>query len=688
MLLAMFAIVSWGQTTETITVSTNVDFPDHVYKMKTGNNTGYWVTSYTSPTATESNAAWFAFYAVEENGATVENAYKILCVTSGKWLTYEKASGYSNDKNFVKFADSMEAAQYWHAVKQDGKDALGEVYCIAPYNTNGAAGKYMNWHGGVDASTNVLDNTNTTMGLWEQNAEEDPGSAWIITEVSEEVTMAEYIDRVQMGYAEWQTLCVGTKFGQYAVIADKESDLGTAETALENATTLEAALDARTDCYACYTLPDANKTMTEGKYYRIQSTTRGTYTGVEGVTLNMRNKAYNESDPTQVWQYVKDGDNYYLRNVYNGLYPQSVPMGSDATTQIGLGKNNAFTFALHSAVPANGATEWNIFFGGNQVNVEDASHNHGVNHWWEDNSHHHIYEVEAPMEELCVAWFNNNTINLIEIPATVDFELVEGATVIKPSEISDNPADINADIANYKQAYEAVPEGDVTSEKIQKIYVAKVYETNRLRNYQERVSSYGALLSVVYTAPTSEWGTIIMPINVARPEGWTVDTCSTLSGNVLVLVESETIVKNKPYVIQVSEAKQGALYQFIGFSDGAATTNQTAGLLTGVLEEGTQVPSGSYILAKYQNKVGFYRVAEGTNYSATKYKCYLTLPAETPDEARYAALFFDDTITGIEDITEAEDAQNGNGRIFNMAGQRLNRLQKGLNIVNGKIVLK
>ena len=104
--------------------------------------------------------------------------------------------------------------------------------------------------------------------------------------------------------------------------------------------------------------------------------------------------------------------------------------------------------------------------------------------------------------------------------------------------------------------------------------------------------------------------------------------------------------------------------------------------MTGVLAEETKVPAGSYILSKYNDKLGFYKVAEGADYNAAKYRCYLTLPAA---EARFEALFFEgDTETGINSVTEAQSKQGG---IYNIAGQRLSKLQKGLNIVNGKKII-
>lgn len=812
MLLAMFAGASWGQDTETIQVSTDVASPEHVYTMKSGN--GYWMNSTTGPTSTAGNAAQFAFYSVEGT----ENACKIYCVTSQKWLSYTKADSYSGITGFVSLIDAQESAEAWHYEIQDGKGNLGNVYCFAPFNNSGVAANYMNWFKGVGAD-NPLDNTNITVGLWQDNATADNGSCWIVQEVitglvttvdgiktgriytikssrnaitwngsdancvgaaldasnqnhqfvavkmagsndrfyffnvgagkfmskssnnasltdacqvywtvkasgddawplmldSEdgnhfnfggsgqitidgwstadagnklqitgvgvaEATLLETIQKkivahVQQEYEAWEAaISVGSGFGQYTVNSDA---LAAAKAALQNAADEAAALAAKQQCMNAYTLNGP----VAGNYYRIKSTTRGTYMGLDGYTLNVKNKSVTDettydNDPTFIWQCVQDGEQYYLKNVYSGLYPQYVPAGGDKTTVIGTSKDYAFTYGLHAAPTSTAAAQWNIMFGGRQVNVET---NGNVNYWTGDNAHHYIYEVSTSEEDLaqmCADWYKANPYT-----APAKIELAEDAyKVISPSEFG-NPVDINSAIDKLSLSAD-----DATQEKVHQLFQNIISEASAVNAYVNAVNSYGALLSVVYETKAAEWATIILPVNWSKPEGWTRYSCAATEGNILTLAEvGDGVNKNTPFIIKVGEAQQGKKYQFIGYNTGAATTNQTAGLLTGVLEDNATVPVGSYILSKYNDKMGFYRVAEGTSYDAAKNKCYLTLPAAA---ARYAALFFEgDTETGIDGISDTE-AKQGNGVIYNMSGQRMNKMQKGLNIVNGKIILK
>ena len=101
------------------------------------------------------------------------------------------------------------------------------------------------------------------------------------------------------------------------------------------------------------------------------------------------------------------------------------------------------------------------------------------------------------------------------------------------------------------------------------------------------------------------------------------------------------------------------------------------------ISDGT-VQGGStiYILAKpADGKVAFYPTKEGTKVKEGK--AYL----EVPGSAGVKAFYFDgDAETAINEVNGQSSMINGQS-IYNLAGQRINKLQKGINIVNGKKVL-
>ncbi len=93
----------------------------------------------------------------------------------------------------------------------------------------------------------------------------------------------------------------------------------------------------------------------------------------------------------------------------------------------------------------------------------------------------------------------------------------------------------------------------------------------------------------------------------------------------------------------------------------------------------------NYILAKKNDVLGFYAVADGSTLGANKaYLPLLTSALPAAAEVKLMLVFDDEeTVTGIEAPEEQVAAE---GAIYNLNGQRLSRLQKGVNIVGGKKV--
>ena len=105
------------------------------------------------------------------------------------------------------------------------------------------------------------------------------------------------------------------------------------------------------------------------------------------------------------------------------------------------------------------------------------------------------------------------------------------------------------------------------------------------------------------------------------------------------------------------------------------TDNDLVAATTDVTADGSQ-----YILAKQNDVVGFTKATPGTTIAAGK--GYLVLSA--PVKAFYP--FGDDDATGIEMVNGQSSMVNG--PIYNVAGQRISKMQKGINIVGGKKVMK
>lgn len=149
-------------------------------------------------------------------------------------------------------------------------------------------------------------------------------------------------------------------------------------------------------------------------------------------------------------------------------------------------------------------------------------------------------------------------------------------------------------------------------------------------------------------------------------------------------VEAFTGMKNGRWLIL--DAVEGAIAAeepvvlkgaagFYMFAPTTGATKAEANDLIGTAED--IEATGQYVLAQPEGEeLAFYRATTGTIRAG---KAYLE------DASGIKAFFFgDDDATGINGVEMATE----NGAIYNVAGQRLNKMQKGINIVAGKKVLK
>lgn len=94
--------------------------------------------------------------------------------------------------------------------------------------------------------------------------------------------------------------------------------------------------------------------------------------------------------------------------------------------------------------------------------------------------------------------------------------------------------------------------------------------------------------------------------------------------------------------------------------------------------DGISADGSQFILAEKEGAVAFYLAQSGTTIAAGK--------AYIKSEAGVKAFYFtEDGTTGIDNVNV--NANLNEGAIYNIAGQRINKLQKGINIVGGKKIL-
>ena len=255
------------------------------------------------------------------------------------------------------------------------------------------------------------------------------------------------------------------------------------------------------------------------------------------------------------------------------------------------------------------------------------------------------------------------------------FNILEGSVVVGPQEFAD-PRQINdaIDAAQLVEDTYSAKSTFIASDNGQKI-----------QNYLSQVKTFGKLANIQFEM-TGEYGTLCIPCPSRLISGLKIYSCEAIEPELstLNLVEyTARIEHNTPYIIQsTSENKK---FTIIGWDKGARDV-KTVGLLNGVLtENGTTVPENSYVLAREKStgKQAFY-LTDGS-VTCPQYKCYLIVPAVAGNAVK--AFYFENSglETSIEEVMGADEETT----IYNLNGQQLKRMQKGINIVNGrKIVVK
>ena len=187
---------------------------------------------------------------------------------------------------------------------------------------------------------------------------------------------------------------------------------------------------------------------------------------------------------------------------------------------------------------------------------------------------------------------------------------------------------------------------------------------------------YTKLNEANMTIAAGKYGTFVAPFDVTIPDGVTAEKVTGVSSSTLVTEEVTTTIPANTPVLVSSEAAVNTT--FYGKGDAVGTVKPDGQLLTGVYEA-VEIPAGSYVLQTQDGVQAFYKL-DANATANTVNRAYLTVPA-SPVKAFF---FNSDDADAIKSI-EATDAENT--VIYNLAGERVSKAQKGLYIQKGKKML-
>ena len=286
-----------------------------------------------------------------------------------------------------------------------------------------------------------------------------------------------------------------------------------------------------------------------------------------------------------------------------------------------------------------------------------------------DATNKHVYTIQftVPSSELdmVATKYNGSAIAFVDGSATVDALYEEGllnlvpvhsaASVEKSYDEETAILTVTVKAANFAK--------DATNKHVYTIQFKKPVSELVVPVTLNSKYAY-TTICVPFDSPTPYYGTV---------DAWTVDGIED-NGATLVLTKIGGQLKaHQPVLLEnwgldMSEELRGI----------PTEGTPKAGLLTGTYED-IKAPKGSYVL-QYQNEtLGFYKV-ENTQPTVKAYHAYLNVDSNVKG-------FGFSTENGATAIKALEALTSGKPEIYDLNGRKLNKLQKGVNIVNGVKVL-
>ena len=177
------------------------------------------------------------------------------------------------------------------------------------------------------------------------------------------------------------------------------------------------------------------------------------------------------------------------------------------------------------------------------------------------------------------------------------------------------------------------------------------------------------------------YATVCLPFDVTLSAACAYMLTLNASETGLTMSEAtDNVPAGTPVMLRHTE---GTVTASIANSAAYVTSPLTTTDLTGTYVAKTVTGSTDYFLGMANGKVGFYHW-DGSTLSANR--AYLEASKLNNSGVKGFALDFEDDATSIQTIDNGQ--QTTEGAIYNVAGQRMNKMQKGINIINGKKILK
>ena len=226
--------------------------------------------------------------------------------------------------------------------------------------------------------------------------------------------------------------------------------------------------------------------------------------------------------------------------------------------------------------------------------------------------------------------------------------------------------------------------GDLQLAELVLFYPQETVRTNWLELSEETSPVFCGVptvndLKIKRSIAQDKWVGLCLPFNYDIPDGWDVRELDHVNGsgeNASMIFDSASDIKaGKPYIVKTNADVSLIEVNNATISPMTTTVSKNGVNMIGNIGQ-TSIPEGSY----YISTDGTLKKLMAENANLKGFRAYFTVDKASGIKA--LNLDTENDATGISSV----DA-NESEAIYNIAGQRLKRVQKGINIVNGKKVL-
>ena len=185
------------------------------------------------------------------------------------------------------------------------------------------------------------------------------------------------------------------------------------------------------------------------------------------------------------------------------------------------------------------------------------------------------------------------------------------------------------------------------------------------------------------------WNTMVLPFDVTTSQmetvtGTTVElaTLTSATAESIQFTKVESVAANTPFLVHVNADATNLVFTGVNVATVETTPTATQGAYDFVGSyTATTAPAGSYVLTTNNT----FKLVGNNDKTVNACRAYLKANGSSSVKANSLSVEFFDNETDIS--LTPNPSPRGEGSIYNLAGQRLNQPQKGINIFNGKKVM-